>query len=93
MADPNVYELDKLNNPQRATLIRFWEAWQQELGRVRVLDPACGSGAFLIEAFDQLYMSYQASNDRLEELRRPANTFRPRPTNPAKQPLWCGPER
>ena len=68
MADPNVYELDKLNNPQRAALIRFWEAWQQELGSVRVLDPACGSGAFLIEAFDQLYTVYQASNDRLEEL-------------------------
>ena len=33
-----------------------------------MLDPACGSGAFLIEAFDQLYTAYQASNDRLEEL-------------------------
>ena len=68
IADPNVYELDKLNNPQRATLIRFWADWQKELGSVRILDPACGSGAFLIEAFDQLYTAYQASNDRLEEL-------------------------
>ncbi len=68
MADPNVYELDKLNNPQRAALIRFWAGWQEELGSVRILDPACGSGAFLIEAFDQLYTTYQASNDRLEEL-------------------------
>ena len=32
-------------------------------------DPACGSGAFLIEAFDQLHATYQESNDRLEELR------------------------
>ena len=68
MADPNVYELDKLNNPQRAALIRFWAGWQEELGNIRILDPACGSGAFLIEAFDQLYTTYQASNDRLEEL-------------------------
>jgi len=68
IADPNVYELDKLNNPQRDTLIRFWADWQKVLGSVRVLDPACGSGAFLIEAFDQLYTAYQASNDRLEEL-------------------------
>ena len=68
IADPNVYELDKLNNPQRATLIRFWADWQKALGSIRVLDPACGSGAFLIEAFDQLYTTYQASNDRLEEL-------------------------
>ena len=68
IADPNVYELDKLNNPQRAALIRFWADWQKALGSIRVLDPACGSGAFLIEAFDQLYTAYQASNDRLEEL-------------------------
>lgn len=68
IADPNVYELDKLNNPQRDTLVRFWADWQKTLGSVRVLDPACGSGAFLIEAFDQLYTAYQASNDRLEEL-------------------------
>ena len=68
MADPNVYELDKLNNPQRSALIRFWAGWQEELGNIRILDPACGSGAFLIEAFDQLYTTYQASNDRLEEL-------------------------
>lgn len=31
--------------------------------------PPAGSGAFLIEAFDQLHAQYQASNDRLEELR------------------------
>ena len=68
IADPNVYELDNLNNPQRDTLIRFWADWQKALGSVRVLDPASGSGAFLIEAFDQLYTAYQASNDRLEEL-------------------------
>ena len=49
--------------------MRFWEAWQDELAAVRLLDPACGSGAFLIEAFDQLHAAYQASNDRLEELR------------------------
>jgi len=69
LADPNVYDLDTLTRPQRSALIRFWEAWQDELGSIRVLDPACGSGAFLIEAFDQLHAQYQASNDRLEELR------------------------
>ena len=49
--------------------MRFWEAWQDELAGIRLLDPACGSGAFLIEAFDQLHAANQASNDRLEELR------------------------
>jgi hypothetical protein len=69
LADPNAYDLDDLNKPQRAALVRFWESWQDELVSIRILDPACGSGAFLIEAFDHLYAAYQASNDRLEELR------------------------
>ena len=69
LADPNVYKLDDLKPAARAALVKFWESWQDELGSVRLLDPACGSGAFLIEAFDQLHAAYQASNDRLQELR------------------------
>lgn len=69
LADPGVYDLAALNRPQRAALVRFWEAWQAELGTVRLLDPACGSGAFLIEAFDQLHAAYEQANDRLAELR------------------------
>ena len=69
LEDPSVYTLDNLKKPERAALVRFWEAWQDELAAVRLLDPACGSGAFLIEAFDRLHAAYQASNDRLEELR------------------------
>ena len=69
LADPTVYALDKLKKPERTALVEFWEAWQDELAGIRLLDPACGSGAFLIQAFDQLYAEYQASNDRLKELR------------------------
>jgi hypothetical protein len=75
LADPGVYELDKLKAPQRAALVRFWEAWQDQLASIRLLDPACGSGAFLIEAFDQLHTAYQASNDRLQELRGHRSLF------------------
>lgn len=69
LGDPAVYELDKLTKPARAALARFREAWQDELTTMRILDPACGSGAFLIEAFDQLHATYQESNERLLELR------------------------
>ena len=93
LANPRVYDLDALNGPQRAALIRFWEFWQDELATVKLLDPACGSGAFLIEAFEQLYNAYQQSNDRLEELRGHADALRPRPAHPAAQPLRRGPER
>ncbi len=69
LADPRVYQLDKLTKPARAALVKFWESWQDELATIRLLDPACGSGAFLIEAFDQLHATYERSNDRLFELR------------------------
>ncbi len=44
----------------------FWEAYRDEvLKRTRVLDPACGSGAFLIAAFDYLLAQYERVNDAL----------------------------
>jgi hypothetical protein len=75
LADPNAYDLTALNEPQRKALIRFWEAWQEALKCLRILDPACGSGAFLIEAFDQLHALYEISNARLEELRGERTLF------------------
>jgi methylase of polypeptide subunit release factors len=75
LADPNAYDLTTLNDPQRKALIRFWEAWQEELKRLRILDPACGSGAILIEAFNQLHAVYELSNARLEELRGQRTLF------------------
>ena len=70
LANPRAYDQASLNDRQSKALIRFWEAWQDdELSKVRIVDPSCGSGAFLIEAFEQLYQAYERSNDRLEELR------------------------
>ena len=67
--NPRVYDLDDLNKPQRTALRLFWEAWHQELGAIRILDPACGSGAFLIESFDQLFAAYQSAGGHLEDLK------------------------
>jgi hypothetical protein len=77
LADPNAYDPDALTEPQRKALIRFWEAWQGVLKSLRILDPACGSGAFLIETFDQLHAVYESSNARLEELRGERTLFDP----------------
>jgi hypothetical protein len=51
--------------------VQFWEGWQDDLAALRLVDPACGSGAFLIEAFEQLYAAYGQSQARLMELRGP----------------------
>jgi type I restriction-modification system DNA methylase subunit len=42
---------------------------------VRVLDPACGSGAFLVEAFDQLQDRYEEAIERLVELTNQPSLF------------------
>jgi hypothetical protein len=75
LADPNVYDVEALKKPQLDALIKFWESWQDELKTIRILDPACGSGAFLVETFDQLLTIYVRSNERLEELRGHRSLF------------------
>jgi type I restriction-modification system DNA methylase subunit len=46
----------------------FWKAWEQSLTTLRVCDPACGSGAFLVAAFDVLKEAYTQLHFKLREL-------------------------
>ena len=50
--------------------IKFWESYRKILQNIKVLDPACGSGAFLIQAFDYLYKEGQLVNDELGKLKK-----------------------
>lgn len=50
--------------------ISFWNKYREELKNIKVLDPACGSGAFLIQAFDYLYKEGQSVNDELAKLKK-----------------------
>ncbi len=54
----------KKGNPE----LQFWRSYQQILRTTRVLDPACGSGAFLVAAFDFFHAEYTRVNDVLESL-------------------------
>lgn len=47
---------------------RFWYAWQEKLKTIKVVDPAVGSGAFMVAAFDYLYIEYEKINEKLAEL-------------------------
>lgn len=49
--------------------IQATEAYRDRLANIRVLDPACGSGAFLNQVFDYLYKEGQKVNDELARLR------------------------
>ena len=45
----------------------FWTAYLDRMARLRILDPACGSGAFLIAAFNFLNAEQKRVRDRLSE--------------------------
>jgi type I restriction-modification system DNA methylase subunit len=46
----------------------FWNAYLSQIATLRILDPACGSGAFLIAAFNFLNAEQKRVRDRLSEL-------------------------
>lgn len=52
----------------KKTELRFWYAWQEALKQIKIVDPACGSGAFLIAAFDYLHIEYEKTNTQIAEL-------------------------
>ncbi len=49
--------------------IAFWRDYQERLRRLKVVDPACGSGAFLVAAFEFLLDEYNRVNGTLAELK------------------------
>jgi len=50
--------------------IQALEAYREKLKNIRVLDPACGSGAFLNQVFDFLYKEGQKVNSEIAMLKR-----------------------
>lgn len=48
--------------------VQFLEAYREKLRHIKVLDPACGSGAFLNQVFDFLYNEGQSLNADLARL-------------------------
>jgi len=71
-ADPTTYDPQSLTKPQTAALVGFWEGWLDHLQTLKIVDPACGSGAFLMEAFDQMYAAYNNAQGHLNTLRGPS---------------------
>ena len=59
---------ESFRKKRRDAEVAFWRAYRDELRGVKVLDPACGSGAFLVAAFDALLAEYHRANRALAEL-------------------------
>jgi hypothetical protein len=60
---------DRTVRRSKARDLEAWERYREALKRLRVLDPACGSGAFLIAAFEALEREYDRVNRALARLR------------------------
>ncbi|MDR3300728.1 MAG: N-6 DNA methylase, partial [Candidatus Accumulibacter sp.] len=58
----------KLKNAERLVEYLFWMAWRERLQTLRVVDPACGSGAFLVAAFDMLDAEYRNVNEQIQSI-------------------------
>lgn len=46
----------------------FWQAYRTSISKLRIVDPACGSGVFLVMAFDWLKAELMRCNSALEKL-------------------------
>ncbi len=64
----NKKEKERLEQEKRRQEEEFWRAYREVLLGIRVIDPACGSGAFLIAAFDYLSREYERVNEALARL-------------------------
>ncbi|MDQ7090209.1 MAG: TaqI-like C-terminal specificity domain-containing protein [Methylococcales bacterium] len=53
--------------PHEQESVEYWLEYRELLAKTRVLDPACGSGAFLIGAFHYLKHEYENVNQQLSQ--------------------------
>lgn len=58
----------KVRDASRLTEFLFLHAWREALKHIKVVDPACGSGAFLVAAFDLLDAEYRQVNEQIQAI-------------------------
>jgi hypothetical protein len=65
----------KLRQADRVVELLFWQHWRDVLQTIKIVDPACGSGAFLIAAFDVLKAEYHQVNEQITTITGTADLF------------------
>ncbi|MRG96713.1 Eco57I restriction-modification methylase domain-containing protein [Polyangium spumosum] len=67
---PGAKKLKEGSPAWKAAWTATYEAYREDIKKIRVLDLSCGSGAFLIAAFDALSREYERVNAELSELNK-----------------------
>lgn len=60
---------DEIKWKSKTSELKAWEEYRTRLGTLRIVDPACGSGVFLVMAFDYLKKELTRVNDKVTDLR------------------------
>ena len=60
---------------KKSAELEAWQAYRDRLKTLRIVDPACGSGVFLIMAFDFMKAELTRVNDKIKDLLPKAEHF------------------
>lgn len=66
--ESSLEDYDQIKWKSKSAERNAWEAYRKRLGSLRIVDPACGSGVFLVMAFDYLKGELTRVNDKIIDL-------------------------
>ncbi len=67
-AGADLSDYDAIHWRRKSAELEAWQAYRDRLKTLRIVDPACGSGVFLIMAFDFLKAELGRVNDKIADL-------------------------
>jgi len=62
-------EDEEIKWKRKGAELQAWDTYRERLKTLRIVDPACGSGVFLVIAFDFMKAEMTRVNDKIAELR------------------------
>lgn len=71
----NVTDYENIPWRRKSAELEAWQAYRDRLKSLRIVDPACGSGVFLIMAFDFMKAELTRVNDKIKDLLPKAEHF------------------
>ncbi len=71
----DVYNYANIKWRRKSAELEAWQAYRDRLRALRIVDPACGSGVFLVMAFDFMKAELTRVNNKIKELLPKAEHF------------------